>query len=172
MIECIVGLLFLAAGILLCVFTYYYSKTMIEGANWISAPATITYTYSSEAYGSLSGSSGIEYVPHPVYTFVAADGKTYSGSQYSLSFDTERSPQVNEAMLQSPTVVDGSIYYDPKNPDDSAVIKPLFIPTFSFVFILMALVFIDCGIMLIKEVIKREEHSIYRHTHHHKHHPG
>ena len=56
-------------------------------------------------------------MPHPQYTFVASDGETYSGGRYGIPFYSTSCDGITEEMFKQPTTVQGTIFYDPNNPD-------------------------------------------------------
>ena len=153
LIKVIFSLLLLIGGGLLGISTYYNAILGLDGENWITAPATITSTYTAQIYGSRTGNSGVEFVPHVTYTFVATDGKTYTGQLYSTNASTKRSG-VTEEMLKYPTVEQGTIYYNPKDPNQSAVKQPIFDPATSFFFMLFGAILVFGGGYLFFDTIK------------------
>lgn len=143
LLKSIGSLVIFSAGLGMCVFTYTITRLMIEGSHWVTAPATITYTYSIQAHESLkTGNTKVEYRPNPEYTFLAKDGKIYKGSLYSIGIETVRDTEVTKDMLEHPMVVIGQIYYNPNNPNESAVIQP----TFDFYLILL-FVIVSIGLL-------------------------
>jgi hypothetical protein len=143
----VLGIVLIAAGIGMGWFTYDVTKTMIRGSDWVSAPATITYTYSAQPGGGrLTANFLPNYVRMPEYSFIAADGKTYTGNRNGILEFTSSS---------APTVVQGEIFYDPENPNNSAVIKPKFEPFFPVIFAFFAVLLLMGGFSLLRHIIGR-----------------
>jgi hypothetical protein len=161
--EGIVSLLAIGCGVLVGIATYGSIVLGLDGAHWVAAPASITYTYSPRVYGSYKGTrSGVEYVPHPVYTFVAIDGKTYTGTLNSIWYSTKSASTITDDMLEHPPVEKRIIYYNPKNPNQSAVEQPTFEPALTLVFGGLSIFFILLGIFALKEMLESLQHEAGR----------
>lgn len=145
------AILLIGAGILGIVSMIVYSSNS-QGSKWIEIPTEITYTYSIQAYGGKTD-SGLEYIPHPSYSFVV-DGQRYVGSVYSIPDGRTRSLNFLQGATETPAIVNGSIFYNPNDPNQSSVERPffnfiplLFLGLFAFGFLII-------GCLLINDIWK------------------
>jgi hypothetical protein len=164
--KILIGFLFLGSGFLLAYASYHVTAVGLSGANWITAQTTITYTYSVRAWGSRYRGSGLEYVLSPTYSFVAADGKTYVGHTYDISWgDKTDRHTASEEELKKNLIENGQLFYNPKDPNQSAVEQPYFDPVMPFFFAVFAILIIGMAIALIVH----EVHLLKSHKERHQH---
>jgi Protein of unknown function (DUF3592) len=147
------SLLFIAMGLGMSLTTYDVIKNESNGEKWITAPATITYSYSIQLPGGRYSTPSFHYnfYYRASYNFVAFNGKTYSAERAGSS------QPVSSKMLDQPSVVDGVIYYDPNNPNASDVERPGSVsdPATPIFFGFLAIVFTLLGIRLLYDDLKR-----------------
>jgi len=152
---------FLSIGFLFAYASYHTTVVALYGENWVTASTTITYTYSARIYdtpirsGVEGAGSGVEYVLSPTYSFVAADGKTYAGHVYDI-FDGDKTDRRtgSEEELRKHLVENGKIYYNPKDPTQSAVEQPFFSLGALFMYALLAILVSFAPILLIIDEVK------------------
>lgn len=151
----LLGLVMFLFGLLFGYYTYHTTKVGLSGSEWFTASSTITYTYAVQAWAQYRGDSGLEYRLYPNYSFVATDGQVYHGNLQSNieGWDTKRSIQTEEE-LEKYLVLEDNIYYNPSNPNQSFVERPLFEPVLSFVFLVLSLIWCALGLMIVWDRIQ------------------
>lgn len=135
-------------GAILGVGAYNITVAEFSGDRWVSVPTTITYTYSVRAWASRTRGSGIEYALYPKYNFVATDGKTYYGDRYAI-YSKEKIDFGSEDRIKNSLVVNGLIYYDPENPQQSAIEQPFLEPVMILIPAGLATLLVFSGLYLI-----------------------
>lgn len=152
------ALVSIGGGLLGVIALISHGVMTYKGSEWIEVPTEITYTYSIQAYGGKT-SSGLEYYPHPTYAFTANDGQQYTGSTYAIPVGSTRNLNFLGGATNTPVTVYGSIFYNPDNPNQSAVQRPYFniIP---LLFIFLALGFIVLGYFLLEDIWKKRKKEV------------
>jgi hypothetical protein len=127
----------------------------LDGKNWLPAPTTVTYTYSVRAWSGATKKSGVEYVLYPTYSFEASDGKTYSGHLNTIGGSPKTYRNIgSEDKLRDLLVKDTKIYYNPSNPEQSAVEQPFLNPVLIFLLVIGSLLSFSVGIYLIIDEVR------------------
>ena len=154
--KILICLPFFGCALLFAILDYQTTIVGLDGDNWIPMPTTITYTYRVHVWGSgVRGQSGLEYLLSPTYSFIAADGKTYIGHVYDIPFGDKSDRRTgNEEELKKHLIQNDTIYYNPKDPRQSAVQQPFFNPAASIGIGLVVILFIYLAIRLLIEEMK------------------
>lgn len=152
------GLFLILLGLVFALAAYDNARVFLTASRWVTAPAEITYTYALRySGGSKQIPSRFEYQPYFTYSFVAMDGKTYSHSGYGTAIRAFSEDQ--KELTDHPQVVHSDIYYDPKNPNDSDITRPLPIPVIPLLSTILGLSFFGLGWVAIKEGLSKYVHK-------------
>lgn len=152
-LEIFVPILLILGGLSIVGLSFIYSVEVSGGPEWIEVPAEITYTYSVHAYGGRTG-SGIEYVPIPSYIYTTLEGQQYYGYKYSTQFKTTKSLDFLGGNTETPATVQGSIFYNPENPSQSAVLHPPDSIGVVIVLLLLSFLLVLSGCVILVERLK------------------
>ena len=111
-----ISLCILACGLGLA-YAMYETQTQLNNADWASTTSDITYTYSIQARGGRSSASFTpSYLISASYTYTSTDGVTHQGHDYTTITGYVPSDNVAHG-----TTVNGTVYYDQKDPNVSHV---------------------------------------------------
>ena len=112
----------LAALIIFCSgiglgYVVYETERELKNASWVSAPATITYTYSFQLKGGKTSANFTpQFLEQASYVFTANDGKKYSGHDSQAITGS-----ISTDLVSHGTTVTGKVLYDQNDPNSSYV---------------------------------------------------
>lgn len=152
----VVGVLvILGVGIFICI-SVIGTVISFNSADWIEVPTQITYTYSLKAHNTSWRVYDFEYFPQPKYTFIV-NGREYKGSVYSIPESPLKYPDITDKMLkEQPIVIEGTIFYNSNNPNQSAVKRPDLDGWLNLLFLIPGIFLIVGGLYFIdEEVVKK-----------------
>lgn len=90
--------------------------------HWITTTANITNSHIQVT----SYRGGYQYLPQVQYSFTA-NGKVYYGRDISIpNFREVRESDAMNKLAPYPINADVNVYFDPQNPNHSALIRPIF----------------------------------------------